>query len=58
MTDITTEDTVMLSTNTNASVLPYAAQNSVHIFTLCGLCNGQLVLCAGLVILNFRVFFE
>ena len=27
-------------------------------FTLCGLCDGQLVLCAGLLILNFCVFFE
>jgi len=58
VTDKTTEDSVTLSTTTNASVLPDAAQNTVHIFTLCGLCKGQLVLCAGLVILNFRVFFE
>jgi hypothetical protein len=57
MTDKTTEDKVMWSTNTNASVLPHAAQNIVHIFTLRGLCDGKLVLCAGLLILNFHAFF-
>jgi len=35
-------------------VLLDAAQNTVHIFTLC---DGQLVLCAGLLILNFRCVF-